>query len=229
MSQKQNFQSPSLQQAKLQQHRSQRSWAQWVLKAGCPSVLSAFLVVGLSSCGLFQRSSQPLPTDSSTASTELSPPSSSFSPTPSPTATNKPEFTLKLENQLKTVLTETLQTPVQAADCPIKPAAQAGDSFDCQVTAANQPFTVAVTITDANGQFQWQTKGLLQLNKLEQFIQTQVREKGGGEVTAECGDTIRSARVGETFDCQVTNAEGQKRSARVTVKDDKGSVDISLL
>ncbi len=89
---------------------------------------------------------------------------------------------------------------------------------------------IAVEITNATGpQFQWSTKGLLVLSKLEQFIQQQVKDKNGANVTADCSGKVRVAKPGDTFECRVIDAQGQSRPAKVTVKDDQGTVDVSVM
>jgi hypothetical protein len=149
---------------------------------------------------------------------------------PSPTATNKPEAIRNLENRLQTVVAETIQVVVEAVDCPaeiqeIKP----GVRFDCKLVADRQSFPVTVEWTDATGQFRWNTKGLLQLAKLEQFLQQELKRKSAIEVNANCAGEIRIAQPKETFECQVTDAQGKSRSVQVTVKDEQGNVDIKLL
>jgi hypothetical protein len=198
-------------------------------------VLGLLTLITVSGCGNpFAGNNQPQATSSPIASpTPFSSPTDSPSPlvtsTSSPGVSDKPEATRNLETQLQSTVSQTINAPLQAIDCPPRSALQGGERFDCQATTNNQSFVVSVAITDASGQFEWQTKGLVQLPKLEQFIQQQVREKGGGEVKAACGGTVRIVKPGDSFDCQVTNAQGQSRTTRVTVKDDQGTVDVSLI
>ncbi|PSB28038.1 DUF4333 domain-containing protein [Stenomitos frigidus] len=157
-------------------------------------------------------------------------PSPSASPalTPSPAATSKSPATKDLESRLSKAFTDTTKVPLDSVDCPVQFDVKAGNRFNCQATSEGQNFAIAVELTNPDGQFQWNTKSLLVLSKLEQFIQTRIRDKGGPDVTANCGGKIRVAQPGDTFECKVTGAQAQSRSAQVKVKDEQGSVDISL-
>lgn len=195
-----------------------------------------FILTTVSACGSpfggnnqSQLSPSPIGSPTPLSPPTTSPPNPLMTPTPPPGAGDQPEATRNLEARLQTTVSQTINAPLQSIDCPPRPTLQAGDRFDCQATLDNQSFVVSITITDAIGQFDWQTRGLVQLPKLEQFIQQQIREKGGGEVTASCGGTIRIVKPGDSFDCQVTNAQGQNRTTRVTVKDEQGTVEVALI
>lgn len=125
-------------------------------------------------------------------------------------------------------MAEAIQTPIASLNCPAQPELNAGDHISCEAVAAGQTFAIAVTMTDTAGQFTWQTRGLLVLSKLEDFIQTRLRERGVA-VQADCGGALRVAQPKETFKCQVSDATGQIREVSVIVKDEQGNVDISLL
>jgi hypothetical protein len=66
------------------------------------------------------------------------------------------------------------------------------------------------------------------LAKLNTFIQQNVQNQGGGAVTVDCGGKAKIAKVGDTFECKVTDAKGTNRVARITVRDDTGNVFIAL-
>lgn len=178
------------------------------------------IIVLLASC-----TNQPQTTGNGNAS-----PTSSVTPTltPSSEATSKSQATKDLENRLSRAFTATTKVPLDSVDCPAQFDVKAGNRFNCQATSEGQAFAIAVELTNPDGQFQWNTKSLLVLSKLEQFIQSRIRAKGGPDVTANCGGKIRVAQPGDTFECKVTGAQAQSRSAQVKVKDEQGSVDISL-
>lgn len=183
----------------------------------------------LAGCNPSPVAVSPTPTPTPTPTVSIPLPSLTASPTPSPTATDKPEFTRTLEGKLQRVVTEATRVPVNSVACPATIKATAGDRFDCQATATGQTFAVAVELTNDAGQFKWSTRGLLLLPKLEEFIQTRIKEKGGGDVTTDCGGTLRTVKSGDVLECKVTDAQGQSRSTRITVKDDQGNLDVSLL
>lgn len=147
---------------------------------------------------------------------------------PSPTLTSKSQATKDLESRLSKAFTDATKVPIDAVDCPAQFDVKAGNRFNCQAASAGQPFTLVVELTNPDGQFQWNTQGLLVLPKLEQFIQNRIRAKGGPDVTANCGGKIRVAKPGDTFECKIVGAQAQTRSAQVKVKDAQGGVDISL-
>lgn len=148
--------------------------------------------------------------------------------TPSPTAISKSQATKDLENRLSKAFTAATKVPMDAVDCPAQFDVRTGNRFNCQATSDGQSFTLVVELTNPDGQFQWNTQGLLVLPKLEQFIQNRIRAKGGPDVTADCGGKIRAAQPGDTFECKVVGSQVQQRSAQVRVKDEQGGVDISL-
>jgi len=195
-----------------------------------------FILTTVSACsgplgGTNQSQLSPSPIGSPTP---LSSPTTSaanplITPTSSPGTGDQSGITRNLEARLQTTVSQAINVSLQSINCPPRPTLQVGDRFDCQATLDNQSFVVSITITDASGQFDWQTKGVVQLPKLEQFIQQQIRGKGGGEVTASCGGTLRIVKPGDSFDCQVTNGQGQNRTTRVTVKDEQGTVEVALI
>jgi hypothetical protein len=189
----------------------------------------------LAGCGnRFQPQNTPTTPGSPVASPVPSPTNTTPNPTPvgspSPTAANKPETIRNLETRLRTVVAETIQVAVESVDCPATTQEiKAGVRVDCKLAADGQSFPVTVEWTDATGQFRWNTKGLLQLAKLEQFLQQELKTKNAIEVSADCTGEIRVAQPGETFECKVTDAQSKSRSVQVTVKDEQGNVDIKLL
>jgi hypothetical protein len=162
-------------------------------------------------------------------------PSGSPSSVPTPvvpqaTNTPNPQAPQEVANRLSKLVSQSIGVPVQSVNCPANFEIKVGSRFDCEARSDGQPFAIVVEITNETGpQFKWSTQGLLLVSKLEQFIQKQIQDKSGVAVTASCGSGIRVANQGDTFECQVTNTEGQSRSAKVTVKNDQGDVDVSLI
>lgn len=148
--------------------------------------------------------------------------------TPSPTAVSKSQATQDLESRLSKAFTNVTKVPIASVDCPAQFDIKAGNRFNCQAASDGQSFTLVVELTNPDGQFRWNTQGLLVLPKLEQFIQNRIRAKGGPDVTADCGGKIRVVQSGDTFECKVAGAQVQPRFAQIKVKDEQGGVDISL-
>lgn len=186
----------------------------------------------LTGCGnlpqLFPSPATPAPTPPAPTALPTSSPIETPTPTPASQAP-KSKLTQELEAKLRTIVSEKIQATIQSMNCPNKLEVKVGDRFDCQVMAEGQAFIVGVEWTDQTGQFKWNTKGLLLLSKLEEFIQESLKEKGGLAVKADCGGELRAAKPTDSFECKVTDDAGATRSTKVTVKDEQGSVDISLL
>lgn len=196
----------------------------------------------LSGCAL----SPPAPTESPEVSTGPTPgspppapsPASPAPATPSATATPasptpgavSPSPVQALETRLSQVVTAAIGVPIQSVNCPAGANVAVDSRFDCEAVSDGQPFTIAVEVTNATvPQFRWRTKGLLVISKLEAYLQKEIKDRGGIDVTASCGSNIRVVQSGETFECQITDARGKERSARVTVKDEQGNVEVSLI
>lgn len=171
----------------------------------------------------------PTPTLSPTpaVSPTISSPTVSPTPTASPTAT-KPDNVRKIETQITDLVTKAGSLTVQSVDCPPAIEEKSGQTYDCQVQSNVGPFVVIVQPTGEAGKFRWGTRGLLLLSKLDSFIQQSVANQGGGKVTVDCGAKSRTAKPGETFDCKVTDAKGNVKTARITVRDEQGNVYLNL-
>jgi hypothetical protein len=205
-------------------------------------LLLLFFLVSVSGC--FNRSqtaanapaaNSPTPTSSITPDSPLPSSSPIASPTGTPQASPQAQSSQsgvakEIENRLNKTVSSATGAAIQSLTCPAGFEVKAGSRFDCNAVSDGQSFTIAVEITNATGpQFQWSTKGLLVLSKLEQFIQQQIKDRNGINVTVDCGNSIRVANPGDTFECKVSDPQGQSRSAKITVKDGQGNVDVALL
>lgn len=201
-----------------------------VVRLTCYSIIVG-TALALTGCfGLGNQTTEP------PATPTPAPPSPVVSPvSPSPASspavsqnTNKPEAVKSLEGKIGITVGPVIGVPVQTVNCPAQIEVKARNRFDCEGTADGKSFVISIELTDDNGQFNWSTKQLLLMPRLEAFIQRRIKEKSGIEVTATCGGKLRVAKPGNVFECKVLDAQNQARSARVTVKDEQGSVDISL-
>lgn len=157
--------------------------------------------------------------------------------TPSPIV-EKPESVKAVETNLARLVGKAGNLTIQSVDCPANLAAPSppGNSnaavpkaYECQINSDAGAFTVVVEPTSDPSKFRWGTKGMLLLSKLNEFIQRSAESKDMGKVTVDCGGKIRPAKVGETFDCKVTDAKGTLRTVKVTVRDEVGNVFIAPL
>ncbi|MBL1174387.1 DUF4333 domain-containing protein [Pantanalinema sp. GBBB05] len=215
---------------------NQVSWKQTARQGQCPDRSSRNrwqqLGISLGAIALLSSCTEPPstpPISSPNPVTQTATPNPTQStPAATPSLAAKPQPVQKTEDKLRQEFAKTKDFTVQAINCPTNLAFQAGKSYECQVTSDAGIFIVVLQMTDAKGDFRWNTKGLLLLSKLEQYIQQTIKQRGAGDVRVDCGGKARVAKPGEAFQCKVTNAQGQTRSAKVTVKDEQGGVFLAL-
>lgn len=212
--------------AKLRPSRSRIWWgaiAAGVILTGCNTPPETAVAPSPSPAG------SPTPAPTPLVSPTIAAPTVSPTPTasPSPPAA-KPDNVLKIETQITDLVTKAGNLSVQSVNCPAAIVEKSGQTYDCQVQSDIGPFVVVVQPTGEAGKFRWGTRGLLLLSKLDSFIQQSVANRGGGKVTVDCGAKSRTAKPGETFDCKVTDAKGNVKTARVTVRDEQGNVYLNL-
>ena len=181
------------------------------------------------------------PTDSNSPATSTPPATSgtSTSPTASnPTTTsNSPAASnpttgsniTKAEAALKNIYTQQIGVPIESVTCPENANFKAGSTFECEAKAQGVNFGIQVKMENEQGKFNTKVKGLLlNLSKIEEKLQATLKEKAGTDVTADCGGKLRAAKTGDTFTCQLKNKEGQTRNVQITVKNEKGELNVKL-
>lgn len=147
---------------------------------------------------------------------------------------DKPEIVKKLQETLLTSLGEQLPgTKLDAISCPADAQAKAGATFDCDVTAPDGEFAIAVTIEDDAGNLNFKSKGIVSLVKLEETLAAEVLKQAQVKVTADCGSGESTLylfdAVGETFECEVTNeASGATQPATITINSEYGEVSFQM-
>ncbi len=120
--------------------------------------------------------------------------------------------------------------PIESVTCPENANFKAGSTFECEAKAQGVNFGIQVNMENDQGKFNTNIKGqLLNLSKIEEKLQATVKEKAGKDVTADCGGKVRAAKTGDTFTCQLKNKEGQTRNVQITVKNEKGELNMKLL
>lgn len=196
--------------------------------------LAAFLCVlslaaTATSCG-DNKENKPIATTSPTVETPAATPSPTTSPSSTPTpAVPKSETTKKVEEFIKTSVPTTLKgVEATAVDCPPEIALEAGKKFDCEVIIPQGKFKAAVDMKDDKGTITWNSKNVLNVASLEQTIKDEVKKQKQLDITIDCGSSKSPVRffekVGETFVCPVTTADGKKGAAQITIKDETGQV-----
>lgn len=197
-------------------------------------LLTAILLVSggsvlLAGCGNEKTSTPSSPSSPAASSAPIISPKTATSPSPSPAASvaGKPSPTSKtVEESLKGVYTQQAGVPIETINCPENANLKAGGAFECKASAQNVDFRIGVTIKDNAGSFSSNTKGLLILTKLEKLLQDNIKKQSKQDVTADCGGTLRAAKVGDTFPCTLKNAQGQTQKIDLVVKTEEGSIGI---
>jgi C-terminal processing protease CtpA/Prc len=119
--------------------------------------------------------------------------------------------------------------PIESVTCPENANFKAGSTFECEAKAQGVNFGIQVKMENEQGKFNTNIKGLLlNLSKIEDKLQATLKEKAGTDVTADCGGKLRAAKTGDTFTCQLKNKEGQTRNVQITVKNEKGELNVKL-
>lgn len=121
------------------------------------------------------------------------------------------------------------QIKVASVDCPKEPRpVKAGDTFACTGhIEGGGTVAVAVTQTDDTGNVTWKLgtiTGLLDLSKVEASIVAELKKQAEVDATVSCGGKWKSARRGDTFDCDAQAPDGTPIPIVVTVTDDDGNI-----
>ncbi len=180
-----------------------------------------------------------IPSNSSTPSAASNPTTGSNSPAASnpTTGSNSPAASnpttgsniTKAEAALKNIYTQQIGVPIESVTCPENANFKAGSTFECEAKAQGVNFGIQVNMENEQGKFNTKVKGLLlNLSKIEEKLQATLKEKAGTDVTADCGGKLRAAKTGDTFTCQLKNKEGQTRNVQITVKNEKGELNVKL-
>ena len=131
--------------------------------------------------------------------------------------------------KMTTSISEKLGTagiPVESLECPDDIALEQGDRFECQlVLEGDKEVTVEVVQKDDEGNVDWQARGLILRDKLEETIQSQIKSQAEADFTVDCGeDKAIVALKDESFDCVATDAEDRSITIKVTPTDNFGNV-----
>jgi len=187
--------------------------------------LVSSVMAGVTSC------SGNSPTTSTTPAAETASPSSSPTATETPKETNKSSNAQSVEKAITAQLFVPQGIKVSSLDCPNDIPTKEGSTFDCQATAEQGAFKVAVKMENDKGDMHFDTKGLLLLPTLEKVIAEKAKQQSGEAVTVDCDSKTSNIRIfkaiGESFQCDLL--KDGKKAAVVTVKvtGEKGEVNFT--
>lgn len=130
--------------------------------------------------------------------------------------------------------TQKTNIAVSLVECPQDQESKAGQQFTCTIYDRDKrQLPVPVTLRDDPADFTWSVpEGLINLAVIEENIEQTFRAQRLSKVTASCGDEVgnrfKIARAGDKFPCQVQEANDEKDTVEVEVKDE-GKVDFQVL
>ncbi len=111
---------------------------------------------------------------------------------------------------------------LKTVTCPKDVPLEAGRAVDCVGELdSGELFAIPARQTDAPGKVEWDvpnTKGLLNLVKLETLFQETLQTNAGKSLTIECGQGYRSVKPGESFECQIKPSGSKQLTNRSTAQ-----------
>jgi hypothetical protein len=122
--------------------------------------------------------------------------------------------------------------PVGKAHCPNEIKKKTGNVFTCTGTVGNEPVPITVTQTENDpGYRAVRAVAVLDVAKVQGFVQTQYDQQVGVQVTAACapGKTVLVAKPQTTIPCTVTDAQGTTDTVQVLVSDTSGNIKIATI
>jgi len=122
--------------------------------------------------------------------------------------------------------------PVGAAKCPAQIKKKTGKQFMCTAAVGNEPVPITVTQTDRDPGFRVVREvAVLDVGKVQAFVQTQYDQQIGVQVTAACapGKSVLVAKPQTTIPCTVTDSQGTTDTLQVLVSDTSGNIKIATI
>jgi hypothetical protein len=122
--------------------------------------------------------------------------------------------------------------PVGQAKCPENVKKKAGKQFTCTATVSGEPVPVTVTQTERDpGYRALREVAVLDVAKVQSFVQMQYDQQVGVQVTASCapGKSVIVARPQTMIPCTVTDSQGTTDTVQVLVSDTAGNVKIATI
>jgi hypothetical protein len=122
--------------------------------------------------------------------------------------------------------------PIGATTCPKEIKKKTGKQFECTATVGNEAVPISVTQTEKDpGYRAVREVAVLDVGKVQDFVQTQYDQTVGVQVTAACapGKTVLVAKPQTTIACTVTDAVGTTDTVQVQVNDISGNISIGTI
>lgn len=121
---------------------------------------------------------------------------------------------------------------VGATECPKEIKKRAGKQFECIGTIGSEPVPIRVTQTEVDpGYSVVREVAVLDVGKIQNFVQTHYDQTVGVQVTAACapGKVVLVAKPQTTIVCTVTDSVGGTDTVDVLVNDTNGNISIGTI
>ena len=139
----------------------------------------------------------------------------------------------EIESTIRTQLRRDFAgAPVGAAKCPARIKKKTGKELTCTAAVGNEPVPITVTQTDRDPGFRIVREvAVLDVSKVQAFVQTQYDQQVGVQVTAACapGKSVLVAKPQTTIPCTVTDSQGTTDTVQVLVSDTSGNIKIATI
>jgi hypothetical protein len=122
--------------------------------------------------------------------------------------------------------------PVGPAKCPANVKKKTGKQFACTASVSGEPVPITVTQTDRDpGYRAVREVAVLDVAKVQSFVQMQYDQQVGVQVTASCAPdkSVIVARPQTQIPCIVTDSQGTTDTVQVLVSDTAGNIKIATI
>jgi hypothetical protein len=135
----------------------------------------------------------------------------------------------KVKSHISAGLQSQVGLEIVSVTCPNSREMKANDAFDCDaMPRIGGKLVVTVTQKDAEGNVDWSLEkivGLLDMRIVEAEITKGLKAQAGVDATVSCGDRLRAARTGGTFECQARSQSHGNTPIVVTMTDAVGNIN----
>jgi hypothetical protein len=104
--------------------------------------------------------------------------------------------------------------------------------FTCTAAVSNEPVPITVTQTEQDPGFRaLREVAVLDVAKVQDFVQTQYDQQVGVQVMAACapGKSVLVAKPQTMLPCTVTDSQGTSATVQVLVSDTSGNIKIATI
>jgi hypothetical protein len=122
--------------------------------------------------------------------------------------------------------------PIGATKCPEEIKKKTGKQFTCTAAVSNEPVPITVTQTEQDPGFRaLREVAVLDVAKVQDFVQTQYDQQVGVQVTAACapGKSVLVAKPQTMIPCIITDSQGTSDTVQVLVSDTSGTIKIATI